>query len=208
MRILKLITAVSLLILSCTVAADSREDLKRAENDMKDATMSVQQGISDALTLIRDITDESDPASRSNEVLEAIRVIENKALDALDQLALNGHFMNALNDVRVEIRQTLKTVEKMEPSPNRDRNLELLTRQFERFIELQQSITEKEGDITLLLSQFSGLKRDIQLSIRIGRIGELITSLESIESNLEKMNTTLGEVLSYEVGEVETVVTN
>jgi len=199
---------ILLLLFSCGVVADSKDDLKRAESDMKEATASVQQGISDALGLIREITDESDASSRTSEVLEAIRAIENKALDALDQFALNGHFMNSLNDVRVEIRQTLKTVEKTEPGPNRDRNLEVLTRQSERFDALQQSITAKEGDITLLLGQFSGLKSDIELSIRIGKIGELIDSLASIESNLEKMNSTLAEVLSYEVGEVETVVTN
>ena len=205
-NLVTVIVAISF-VATGAVLADSREDLKHAEQTMKTATTSVQRGINDALTLIRDITNENAP-SRTNEVLEAIQIIESNALNAVDELALTGPFMNALNDVRIEIRQTLKTVEKMAPSMNRDRNLEILKRQSERFDELQRSISKKEGEITLLLGQFSSLKRDIELSIRIGKIGELIDSLESVQANLDEMSRTLGEVLQYEVGEIAIVVTN
>ena len=202
---------IALILLASSVglaATGAQEVLKRAESSMKTTTGNVKQGIDQALSLIREITDENAP-SRTNEVLEAIQVIENNALNAVDELALNGPFMNALNDVRVEIRQTLKTVEKMEPSTNRDRNLATLKNQAERFDELQESISRKEGEITLLLGQFSGLKRDIEISLRIGKISDLIDSLESVQRNLDDMSSTLGEVLTYEVGEVqEVVVTN
>ncbi|NKN31691.1 hypothetical protein [Marichromatium bheemlicum] len=201
----------ALLALALPVAANAsdstREELKQAEAAMKEATSTVQQGVNDALMVIREITDEN-AASRTSEVLEAIEAIENQALTAIDQLALNGAFMNALNDARIEIRQTLKTVEKMEPSPNRDRNLEILKSQAERFDELQQSISRKEGEITLQLAQFTTLKRDIELSIRIGKITELIGSLESVQAHLDNMSHTLGEVLEYQVGDVEIPVTN
>lgn len=209
MTVLNLIAAIAISLCFTTAAAlaDSGEELKRAEADMKTSAIGVQKGISDALMLIREITPEN-AESRNSEVLKAIQIIENNALNAIDQLALTGPFMNALNDVRVEIRQTLKTVEKMPPSMNRDSNLETLKSQFERFNELQTSISEQEGAITLLLGQFSGLKRDIELSIRIGKIGELITSLESVQANLDDMSRTLGVVLQYEVGEVQLGVTN
>lgn len=187
------------------VNADSREDLKKAEESMKAATSNVQTGINKALTLIRQIKGES-AAERTDDVLAAIEVIESDALNAIDQLALNGPFMNSLNDVRIEIHQLLKTVEKMEPSTNRDRNLEKLKLQQERFEELQRTIEVKEGEVTLMLGQFSGLKRNIEISIRVGKIDDLISNLESVQTSLDNMKQVLGQVLQVEVGEIEKVV--
>lgn len=202
------VICVVVLYLVCGVgfaASTTQEVLKLAESSMKATTDSVKKGIDEALMLIREITGEN-ASAHSNEVLESIQKIENNALNAVDELALNGPFMNALNDARVEIRQTLKTVEKMEQSPNRDRNHATLKNQSERFDDLQESISKKEGEITLLLGKFSGLKRDIEISIRIGKIDQLISSLEGVQENLEEMSSTLGEVLKYEVGEVQDVV--
>jgi SMC interacting uncharacterized protein involved in chromosome segregation len=177
-----------------------------AEEKMKEATENVTGGIQDALSLIRSIKGNGDEAmAQGNEILVQIAKIKDDAYAAVDQLALTGPFVNALSDVRVEIRQTMKRVERLEPGPNRDRLLSTMQAQTQRFNELQESIVAKEGEIVGLLSEFNSLEKEIELSIQVGQIGELVAHLENIEQNLANMTTTLGEVLEYEVGEVEDI---
>lgn len=102
---LRLKSAVFLTLFFGVAAADisTIERLKHAESSMKTTTDSLKKATDEALMLIREFTSEN-ASSRVNEVLEAIQVMENNALNALDELALNGSFIDALNDQWVEIQ--------------------------------------------------------------------------------------------------------
>ncbi|MDF2235873.1 hypothetical protein P2H44_25250 [Albimonas sp. CAU 1670] len=185
------------------LAASSREDLIAAETAMKESAKTLQSGISDAMSLISSINgDGEEAAAQGDEVLQKIRQIQQDAYVAVDQLALNGPFINALSEVRVEIRQTQKRIERLEPSENRDRMLASIQRQSALYNELQESIVAKEGEITLLLGQFARLEKEIELSLKLGEIVQLVEKLQDIEDSLSDMTGTLGQVLQYDVGEV------
>lgn len=188
-------------LVSTAAAADSREEIKLAHAATTEAAQNVKTNIEGALALIREITAEN-AEEKSNEVLTTITNIEGEALSVLDQLALNGPFMNALDDARVEIRKTIKTVERMPQGANRDRNLAILQEQSEKFEGLQSDIGSKEGEITGLIARFSTLRRDIRINVRVGQIGELISNLENVRDNLNAMTGTLTTVLDFDVADV------
>lgn len=189
------------LTLATVAVADSREEIKLAHAATTEAAQNVKTNIEGALALIREITAEN-AEQKSNEVLSTIDNIEAEALGVLDQLALNGPFMNALDDARVEIRKTIKTVERMPQGANRDRNLAILHEQSEKFEALQGDIGAKEGEITGLIARFSTLRRDIRINVRVGQIGELIANLENVRDNLNAMTGTLTTVLDFDVADV------
>jgi len=181
--------------------ADSRQEIRAAHEATTEAARNVKTNIEGALALIQEITAEN-AEQKSNEVLATIDNIEGEALGVLDQLALNGPFMNALDHARVEIRKTIRTVAAMPEGVNRNRNLAILHEQAERFEGLQSDIRAKEGEITSLIARFSTLRRDIRTNIRVGLIGDLISNLETVRDNLTAMTSTLNLVLDFDVADV------